>query len=60
METDLLEIGHINRTDSWKDVPDVTMTIYFVFHEKLEELKSKGMKDLNGQSEGMLNKIPVG
>jgi len=46
--------------DSWKNAPDAIMTIYFVFHEKLEELKSKGMRDLKGYSEGMLNKIPVG
>lgn len=46
--------------DSWKEVPDASMTIYFVFEEKLEELKSKGMRDVTGTPEGMLKNIPVG
>lgn len=46
--------------DSWKDKPDASMTIYFVFHEKLEELKSKGMRDFKGTKEGMLKNLPVG
>ena len=46
--------------DSWKDTPDAAMTIYFVFQEKLEELKAGGMRDLSGSKEGMLENIPVG
>lgn len=46
--------------DSWKDKPEASMTIYFVFHEKLEELKAGGMKDLEGTEEGMLEGLPVG
>jgi hypothetical protein len=46
--------------DSWKDVPDAVMTIYFVFQEKFEELKAGGMRDFQGKPEGMLQNIPVG
>ncbi|MBD3261065.1 MAG: hypothetical protein GF334_05185 [Candidatus Altiarchaeales archaeon] len=46
--------------DSWKDTPDASMTIYFVFQEKLEELKAGGMKSLEGKEEGMLEGLPVG
>jgi hypothetical protein len=46
--------------DSWKDTPDAVMTIYFVFQEKFEELKAKGMRDFSGVPEGMLAGIPVG
>jgi len=46
--------------DSWKDAPDASMVIYFVFEEKLKELKSGGMIDLVGKKEGFLAGIPVG
>jgi len=46
--------------DTWRDKPDASMTIYFVFQEKLEELKAGGMKDLEGTKEGMLDGVPVG
>lgn len=46
--------------ESWKDQPDAVMTIYFVFQEKFEELKSGGMRDLSGKQEGMLAGMPVG
>jgi len=46
--------------DSWCDTPDAVMTIYFVFQEKFEELKSGGMRDLDGVKEGMLAQLPVG
>lgn len=46
--------------ESWKDVPDAVMTIYFVFEEKFEELKAGGMRDFSGVPEGMLAGIPVG
>lgn len=46
--------------DSWKDVPDAVMTIYFVFQEKFEELKAGGMRDFSGVKEGMLQGLPVG
>jgi hypothetical protein len=46
--------------DSWKEIPDASMTIYFIFHEKFEELKAKGMRDISGAKEGMLANIPVG
>jgi hypothetical protein len=46
--------------DSWKDTPDAVMTLYFVFQEKFEELKSGGLRDLTGVKEGMLSGIPVG
>ncbi len=45
---------------SWKDTPDSVMTIYFVFQDKLEELKSKGIRDLEGSKEGMLTGCVVG
>lgn len=46
--------------DSWKDKPSASMTIYFVFKEKLEDMLSKGVRDLSGKKEGMLNNLPVG
>ena len=46
--------------ESWKDVPDAVMTIYFVFQEKFEELKAGGFRTLEGKPEGMLAGIPVG
>lgn len=46
--------------ESWKDTADASMVIYFVFQEKLEELKAGGMIDLVGKKEGMLEGIPVG
>ena len=46
--------------DSWKETPDAVMTIYFVFQEKFKELKAGGMRNLEGQKEGMLDKLPVG
>ncbi len=46
--------------DSWKETPDAVMTIYFVFPEKFEELKAGGMRNLEGQKEGMLDKLPIG
>jgi len=46
--------------ESWKEVPDASMTIYFIFHEKFEELKSKGMRDISSAKEGMLQGLPVG
>lgn len=46
--------------DSWKEAPDAVMTIYFVFPEKLEELKSKGMRNISSAKEGMLQNLPVG
>ena len=30
---------------------------YIVFHEQFREIKAKGMKDLSGKIEGMLDKI---
>lgn len=46
--------------DTWKDVPDASMVIYFVFQEKFEELKAGGFIDLSGKEEGMLANVPVG
>ena len=46
--------------ESWKDIPDAVMTIYFVFQEKFEELKAGGFRTLEGKPEGMLTGIPVG
>ena len=46
--------------DSWKETPDSVMTIYFVFQDKFEELKSKGVRDLDGSKEGMLSNCIVG
>jgi len=46
--------------DSWKEEPDASMTVYFIFKEQFEELKAKGMRDLSGSKEGMLEGIPVG
>jgi hypothetical protein len=46
--------------DSWCDKPEAVMTIYFVFHEKFEEIKAGGMHDVEGKPEGMLDGLPVG
>jgi len=46
--------------ESWKEAPDASMTIYFIFQEKFEELKSKGMRDISSAKEGMLQGLPVG
>lgn len=46
--------------DTWKESPDASMVIYFVFQKKLEELMAGGMVDLVGKKEGMLDGIPVG
>lgn len=46
--------------DSWRDKPSASMVIYFVFQEKLDQMLSKGVKDLTGKKEGMLDGLPVG
>lgn len=46
--------------DTWKDVPDAVMTIYFVFQEKFEELKAGGMRDFKEVENGMLAGIQEG
>jgi hypothetical protein len=46
--------------DSWKDVPDAVMTVYFVFEDTFQELKAHGMRDLIGNKEGQLQGLPVG
>ena len=46
--------------DDWKDEPSSVMRIYFVFQEELDHWKSFGMKDLDGQVNGMLDSLPVG
>jgi hypothetical protein len=46
--------------DTWKETPDSVMTIYFVFQEKFEELKAKGVRDLEGSKEGILSNCIVG
>ena len=46
--------------DSWKDEPDATMVIYFIFENEFEHWKSFGMKNLDGNAEGMLSGLPVG
>lgn len=46
--------------DTWKEAPDSVMTIYFVFQEKFEELKSKGVRDIEGSKEGILSGCIVG
>lgn len=46
--------------DTWCDKPEAVMTIYFVFQDKLEELKAGGLHDLTGKQEGMLSGLPVG
>jgi hypothetical protein len=46
--------------DSWCEKPGAAMTIYFVFHEKFEEIKAGGMRDVEGKPEGMLSGVPVG
>ncbi len=46
--------------DSWNEAPAAVMTIYFVFQEKFEQLKARGMRDVTGTKEGMLKNIPVG
>lgn len=45
---------------SWKEAPDSVMTIYFVFQEKFEEIKAKGVRDIEGSKEGMLSNCVVG
>lgn len=46
--------------DTYKEVPDSVMTIYFVFQEKFEQLKAGGIRDLEGSKEGMLSNCIVG
>jgi len=46
--------------ESWKEIPSAVMTIYFIFHNEFKELRAKGMRDLSGKSEGMLEGLPVG
>jgi hypothetical protein len=46
--------------ESWKEIPDAVMTIYFIFHSEFEKLRAKGMRDLRGNKEGMLSGLPVG
>lgn len=46
--------------NSWKEIPDSVMTIYFVFQEKFEEIKAKGLRDIEGSKEGMLSNCVVG
>jgi len=46
--------------DTWRNEPSASMVIYFVFQDKLDQMLSKGVKDLKGKKEGMLDGIPVG
>jgi len=46
--------------DTWRDKPSASMVIYFVFQEKLDQMLSKGIKNLTGKREGMLDGLPVG
>jgi hypothetical protein len=46
--------------NSWKEIPDSVMTIYFVFQEKFEEIKAKGLRGIEGSKEGMLSNCVVG
>jgi hypothetical protein len=46
--------------DSWRDKPSASMVIYFVFQEKLDQMLSKGVRDLEGKKDGMLDGMPVG
>jgi hypothetical protein len=52
--------GDTLAVDTWKDAPDATMTIYFVFQETFEKMRDEGMRDFSGVKEGMLAGIPVG
>lgn len=45
---------------SWKESPDSVMTIYFVFQEKFEEIKAKGIRNIEGTKEGFLTGVTVG
>ena len=46
--------------DTWKDTPDVVMTIYFVFQEEFDKMVSGGLKDFKDCKDGMLNNLLVG
>ena len=44
----------------WSEEPASIMRLYFVFEDQYKEIKSKGMRDLNGDREGFLSGLPVG
>ena len=46
--------------DSWKDTPEATMVIYFIFEKEFQKMKEAGMKDFSEKKDGMLSGIPVG
>ena len=46
--------------DTWKDTPDATMTIYFVFQEQFEEMAKDGLRSFESVADGFLSGCPVG
>jgi len=54
-----LEIDPLKLTD-WEDKPSSIMRLYFIFVEQFNEIKEKGMKNLEGVKEGYMSGLPVG
>lgn len=46
--------------EDWKDKPEGTLRLYFVFQEQFEAMAESGFNDLSGAKEGYLANLPVG
>lgn len=46
--------------EDWKDKPEGTLRLYFVFQEQFEAMAEAGFNDLSGTKEGYLASLPVG
>jgi len=54
-----LYADNLNVTD-WKNEPSAVMRLYFIFQEQFDVIKKKGMKRLDGKSEGFLEGLTIG
>jgi hypothetical protein len=46
--------------DKWKAEPEAIIRLYFCFVDQFQEILAKGFDPLKGQSEGFLDKLPIG
>jgi len=46
--------------EDWKEKPEGTLRLYFVFQEQFEAMAEAGFNDLSGTKEGYLASLPVG
>jgi len=46
--------------EDWKEKPEGTLRLYFVFQEQFEAMAEAGFNDLSGAKEGYLVNLPVG